>query len=486
MNDVIVLRDALLRRHLYAFVQKTFNTLHPGQAFIPARHVEAMCHNLEQVADGDVRRLLITVPPRYLKSICASVAFIAWILGRDPRLRVLVTSYGHELSAKHARDFRKIITSPWYQNLFPRFGIDPKRNTELEVMTTLRGGRRAVSTGGATTGFGADLLVIDDAMKAGDAQSDVERARVQEYYEQTLFSRLDDKEHGRIIAIQQRLHEDDLAGYLIDKGNFDHLNLPAIADEEEMVALSHGRQFTRHKGEALFPEREPLETLEKIRREIGAFAFSSQYLQDPVPLEGNRLRWEWFGSYEEQPPRTALQMVVQSWDTAVTAEPTSDFSVCTTWGYLSGNWLLLDVLRERLEFPALKHRVIHMANHWLTDKVLIEYAGTGISLFRELQKEYGKRYFGMRPTRDKEVRFATQGAKLETGTFLLPKSAPWLATFKRELLGFPNTKYDDQADSVSQFLDWTGSRRGEGWQHIKLTGKRRRRPSRRSRASMHA
>lgn len=486
MSDDVSIRDALLRRHLYSFVQKTFNTLHPGQAFIPAWHVDAICNKLEQVANGKIRRLLITVPPRHLKSICTSVAFIAWILGKDPRLRVLVASYGHELSAKHSRDFRKIIMSPWYQDIFPQFGIDPKRNTELEIMTTLRGGRRSVSTGGATTGFGCDLLVVDDVMKAADAQSDVERARVQEYYEQTLFSRLDDKENGRIIVIQQRLHEDDFAGYLLDKRNFVHLNLPAIAEEDEVVALSHGRRFVRQKGEPLFPERESLETLEKIRLEIGTFAFSSQYQQDPVPPEGNRLRWEWFGSYDEQPPRTALQMVVQSWDTAMTAEPTSDFSVCTVWGYLNGDWLLLDVLRERLEYPALKHRVIHMADHWIADKVLIEYAGTGISLFRELNKEYGSSYFGMRPTRDKEVRFATQGAKLETGKFLLPKSAPWLAIFKREMLGFPNTKFDDQADSVSQFLDWTGSRRGEGWQHIKLTGKRRRRPGRRSRESMRA
>jgi predicted phage terminase large subunit-like protein len=240
----------------------------------------------------------------------------------------------------------------------------------------------------------------------------------------------------------------------------------------------------RRKGEALFPQREPLETLEEIRREIGAFAFSAQYQQDPVPPEGNRLRWDWFGTYDERPERTTLQMVVQSWDTAVTAEPTSDFSVCTTWGYRAGNWLLLDVLRERLEYPALRRQVIDLARSWLADKVIIEYANSGIPLVRELRETAGISVLGYRPKLDKEVRFGAQGAKLETGKFFLPASASWLPAFKRELLGFPNARHDDQADSVSQFLEWVGSRQGDAWQFRKVNGRRRRRSSRRG-ANLH-
>jgi predicted phage terminase large subunit-like protein len=323
-------------------------------------------------------------------------------------------------------------------------------------------------------------------MKAADASSPVERKRVQDYYDQTLLSRLDDKQNGRIINIQQRLHEDDITGYLLDKANFEHLNLTAIAEEEERIALGDDRYHVRSKGEALFPEKEPLETLENLRTEMGAFAFSSQYQQNPIPLEGNRLRWEWFGEYNERPDRTALQMVVQSWDTASTGDPSSDFSACTVWGYQEGNWLLLEVVRERLEYPDLKRRAIGLAKNWLADKVLIEYAATGIPLSGELIELGEFPVLRIKPRLDKEIRFSAQGAKLETGTYLLPKAAPWLAAFKHELLGFPNAKYDDQVDSVSQFLTWTGSRRGAGWQHMKLTGKRRRRPSRRSRDSMRA
>ena len=279
----------LLRDDLYSFVWKAFETLHPGEPFIPAKHVEAICWHLQQVAEGRVRRLLITVPPRHLKSICTSVGFAAWMLGRNPALKILVASYGQDLAARHARDFRTVVEAPWCQQVFPCLRPHPKRNTESELMTTDRGLRKAVSLGGAVTGHGADILIIDDMMKADDARSETERQRVHEFYEQTLFSRLNDKQNGAIIAIQQRLHEDDLAGYLLAKGNFTHLELKAIAEEDEEHALDGRRTYRRRKGEALFPEREPLATLEAIRKEIGSAVFSAQYQQNPVPPDGNRL-----------------------------------------------------------------------------------------------------------------------------------------------------------------------------------------------------
>lgn len=452
-----------LRTNLYVFVWKAFLTLHPGQAFIPNWHVEAMCYALQQVADGHCRRLLITVPPRHLKSICAAVGLVAWLLGRDPRQRILVASYGADLATKHARDFRTVVEADWYRRLFPRLLIDPKVNREAETSTTAKGGRKAVSLGGPVTGFGADVLIVDDLMKAADAASETERQRVKDYYEQTLFSRLNDKQSGRIVAIQQRLHEDDFAGYLIDKGNFSHLNLQAIAEQDEAFGLYYRRRHERRKDQELFPAREPRATLDEIRREIGAFAFSAQYQQNPVPPEGNRIRWEWFGQYETAPARTWFQWVVQSWDTAVTAEPTSDFSVGMTWGFREGHWYLLDLFRARLDYPDLKRKVIEWRTTWRADKVIVEYANTGIPLFRELMLEGLDPLEAYHPRLDKETRLAAQTAKLETGNYRLPKQAPWLGDLKRELLAFPNGKYDDQVDSMMQFLHWVGSRRGSGF-----------------------
>ncbi|MBB4051270.1 hypothetical protein GGR20_000888 [Devosia subaequoris] len=224
-------------------------------------------------------------------------------------------------------------------------------NRADEQITTGNGGRKAGSLGGAVTGFGADLIIVDGLMKASDASSPVERQRARDYYEQSLLSRLNDKSTGQIIVIQQRLHEDDLPGHLLANKQFEHLDLPAVP-----IGLRRLRH--RVKGEALCPEREPLQVLEQLRVEMGPAVFSAQYQQDPTPPGSNRLRWEWFGTYEPDLTRSDFQYVVQSWDTALTAEPTSDFSVGMTWGLRNGQWYLLDLIREKLDFPDLKTLVL--------------------------------------------------------------------------------------------------------------------------------
>src|SRR4051812_16973477 len=236
----------------------------PAQPFLPSKHVQAMCHVLEKVARGITTRQLITVPPRHGKSICTAVCLAAWILGHDPSKKIIVASYGGDLASKHARDFRAIVTSDWYQRLFPRMRLAPGGNRLDEQVTTLQGGRKAVSLGGAVTGFGADLIIIDDLTKAADAISPIERQRAKDYYEQTLLSRLNKKAEGQVVVIQQRLHEDDLPGYLIETGQYAHLNLPAIAIANEAIPIGLGKVWRRIKDEALCPEREPLDALHKL------------------------------------------------------------------------------------------------------------------------------------------------------------------------------------------------------------------------------
>lgn len=450
--------DAVLRSSLFAFTWFVFDLLHPGDRFVPAWHVKAMVRALEDAMAGRTRRLLITVPPRHLKSVTASVSLPAFWMGQDPTARIMVASYGAELASKHARDFRAVLSSPEYQRLFPKTRIHPKRNTEFEVMTTARGMRKAVSVGGPVTGFGARVLIVDDLMKAADAQSETERQRVKAFFDQTLYSRMDQKAEGIIIAIQQRLHEDDFAGHLIDKG-FAHLSLPAIAEKDEIHRLPMGLTYTRRKGEALFPERESLETLEEIRREIGPYAFGAQYQQNPVPPDGATIRWEWFADYEDPPARTDLLLVVQSWDTAHSTEPGADFSVCTTWGMGKDESLyLLDVWRRQVDYPTLLRTARDLKTRWKADHVVIEKAGVGYALLGDLWKEFKGNIRAYEPKLDKESRFAAQSAKIESGIIHLPKEAAWLGPFKHELMAFPNGRHDDQVDSVAQFLDWSSLR----------------------------
>ncbi|MCO6050512.1 phage terminase large subunit [Mesorhizobium sp. RP14(2022)] len=485
--------DKAAREELYVFTARVFDALHPTDRFVPAWHIEAMCHEMMEVVAGRQSRLLITVPPRHLKSITVSVAFTAWLLGRDPAHRIIVASYGDELASKHGSDCRLVMDTPWYQRLFPRTTLSRRVATDLQ--TTQNGMRKAVSLGGAATGFGADIILIDDMMKAADAASPTERQRVRDYYDNTLVSRLNDKRRGAIVAIQQRLHEDDLAAYLIEKG-FKHLNLPAIAEEDEVIALRHGRTHYRAKNEALFPEREPRETLEVIRRSMGGVAFAAQYQQNPVAPEGNRFRWEWVKTYDaaQTPERSDLPLIVQSWDTATTTEPHSAFSVCTTWGLpkygwnaregawdpaIKPQWLLLEVERDRLDYPTLKTRVISNQKRWRADKVLIECASSGLTILQEIERmgrsgpvaEQRGTFVPIKPTSSKEERLDAQTVRIEEGEALFPSHASWMPALKQELLAFPRGTYDDQVDSLSQFLLWMSSQRADNLTVRKLTGK---------------
>lgn len=311
--------SAARRQHLPLFVMKSFETLHAGdQPLEMAWYLQATCHALMEVHRGAEKRLVITKPPRHLKSITASVAFVAWVLGHDPTARIMVASYSQDLARHHSNQTRMIMESDWYRRDFPHTRISDRGNRALELETTAGGVRKAVSVGGSITGFGADIIIVDDCMKADEARSPTVRQELRNWYDNTLLSRLNDKASGRIISIQQRLHEDDLPAYLLEKG-YRHLNLPAIAIKDEVIPIGLGRMHHRRVGDLLNPAREDQATLEQLRRDLGPVAFSAQYQQEPVTPEGNMIRLEWFGTYDEAPPRHRFSRIIQSWDTGMTA-----------------------------------------------------------------------------------------------------------------------------------------------------------------------
>jgi hypothetical protein len=274
--------DAMFRTDFASFIGKCFHTLQPGRPFHMNWHIAATAYHLEQVRRGNIKRLIINMPPRSLKSIMSSCAFPAFVLGHDPTKRIIAVSYGADLAIKHSNDFRAILDAPFYKRLFPRTRISRVKNTELEVTTTLSGGRMATSIDGTLTGRGGDLFLLDDPLKPIDALSDSRRERTNDWFNNTLLSRLDDKLAGAIVLLMQRLHQDDLCGTISRSSNaWTLLNLSAIAEQDETILIGPNRYHVRREGEALQPEREPISVLDSIRSHLGADTFAAQYQQNP-------------------------------------------------------------------------------------------------------------------------------------------------------------------------------------------------------------
>ena len=446
--------DAILRNDFPSFVHKVFLTVVPGEHYFDNWHIYAIAYQLQCVQQGDIKRLLITLPPRSLKSIIVSVAYPAFLLGHDPTLQILCASYSQPLASKMSRDCRLVMASDWYKRIFPKTRLDPHKNTEAEFMTTRGGSRMACSVGGSITGRGGNVIILDDANKADDASSLTALANCNTWYQGTLLSRLNNKTKNPIIAIQQRLHEDDLAGHLLKAGGWTHLNLPAIAEVDETIPISPTRNHVRHTGEALHPDREPLDLLENMKKEAGSYIFAAQYQQRPVPLEGGMVKWSWFDFYTERPAQEPENRIVQSWDTACKAEDHNDYSVCTTWLIKKKHYYLLNVYRARLEYPDLLKQIKRHAFRYKAKQVLIEDKGAGTSILQELKGSDKFTTVGIEPKGDKQTRLYTVTHIIEGRRVLLLKDAPWLADFRHEMLLFPKGTHDDQVDSVSQFLKW--------------------------------
>jgi predicted phage terminase large subunit-like protein len=407
---------------------------------------------LERVRSGKTKRLIINMPPRSLKSIVASVAFPAFVLGHDPTRRIICVSYSGDLAKKHANDFRAILESSWFQRLFPAARIGQK-DSEIEIELTARGSRLATSVGGTLTGRGGDIIIIDDPLKPDDAYSEAKRNAANEWFRSTLLSRLDDKRTGAIIIVMQRVHMDDLTGFVQSlSDDWDVLRLPAIAEIDEDIPISETMVHHRKAGEALSPEREPIPVLESLKLQLGGDAFSAQYQQEPAPPGGAMIKRVWIKRYSELPLRDRRFLVVQSWDTASKGGPENDFSVCTTWIVTRDHqWFLLDVWRKRVDYPELKAAAQALAQKHKAQRVLVEDAGTGTSLVQELRTEVSG-IVAVKPDRDKVSRMAVVSAKFEAGQVFFPERAPWLADFEAELFSFPGSRHDDQCDSVSQAL----------------------------------
>jgi predicted phage terminase large subunit-like protein len=441
--------NAACRTDFVSFVRKVFHVLHPSASFQMNWHICAIAYVLEQVRLGKIKRLIINVPPRSLKSLMCSVAFPAFVLGHDPTKRLIVASYSADLAIKHGNDFRTGVNSAEYGAIFPAMRISAMKNTQSEVVTTLNGFRFAISVDGTLTGRGGDIIIIDDPIAALAALSQKSREHVVDWYFNALLSRLDDKQNGAIVLVMQRLHEDDLAGVLLrGSDEWTVLSLPAIADQDEDIPIGNGQVHFRRAGDVLHPQREPREVLESLRAQLGPETFAAQYQQQPVAPGGAMIKRASVRRYDQLP---ASGQIIQSWDAANKQDEENDYSVCTTWLIHENKYYLVDVLRGRFDFPTLRRKVSEQAKLHKASQVLIEDAGFGTALIQEL-KTADLSVIAVKPEYDKKIRMAIQAGKFENGQVFFPHEASWLRDLEDELFAFPNGRHDDQVDSISQAL----------------------------------
>ncbi len=449
--------EVILRQDLMSFIERSFCELNPETPFSPSPHIEVTASKLEACRRGKINRLIVNQPPRSLKSHAVSVAFPAWMLGHNPALQIICASYGQDLADKHARDCRRLMASSFYQQLFPRTRLSSEKQSVNEFMTTSQGFRMSTSVGGVLTGRGADIIILDDPLKPDDALSETRRTAVNEWYDNTLLSRLNSKENGIIIIVMQRLHQNDLVGHVGEQGIWDTLCFPAIAEQDETYTIKNvfgETQFERKAGEALQPDRESISALKATRAAMGDYHFAGQYQQNPVPAGGIIVKAEWIKYYDPERLPSSFSFMLQSWDTANKSGELNDFSVCTTWGVYDRHYYLLNVFRKRVNFPDLKRAVKEQARRHEVSIVLIEDKASGTQLIQDLRTEgmFGIRPYDPPPGSDKTLRLYAQTAEFESGRVLLPRSASWLDEYTRELTSFPGGKFDDQVDSTTQAL----------------------------------
>lgn len=444
--------DEMTRHDLPTFVARVMSVLEPGTTYEPNWHIDLIADRLRKVQHGDLTRLMINLPPRSMKTITISIAFAAWVLGHDPTRRIMCVTYSQDVAKAQALLFGRIVREAWYRRIFPACRPTVP-NRAMEWQTSAGGYRLATSIDGSVLGRGADIIILDDPNKGQEIYSKVARERVRNAWDHTISTRLNHPRQSAIICVMQRLHADDLAGHLLEQEQWTSLTLPARAVRDEQWDLGHGLMHSRAQDEPIQPSRMGHAELDKQRRRMGATAFSAQYQQQPVPDDGVVIRRGWLRYYEAPPEQ--FDTVLVSWDTASTLSENADWSVGTVWGMAGGEIHLLDVIRERLEAPDLRHRIEAVHRDVKADITLIEDADLGRGIAQDLRRSSGYcRPRLVRPTIDKLARMQARSVMFETGKVLFPREAPWLAIYLDELLGFPNRRHDDQVDSTSQALDW--------------------------------
>ena len=416
-------------------------------AFIEGNHHRVMADAFNRIASGDLKRLIINMPPRHTKSEFASYLFPAWYLGRFPDRKVIQTAHTAELAVGFGRKVRNLVGSEDYAKIFSGVSLSADSKAAGRWNTNVGGDYFAIGVGGAVTGKGADILIVDDPHSEQEAAQNDPSVYDKTYEWYTSGPRQRLQPGGAICLVMTRWSKKDLTGSIlkasIERGGSDEweiIELPAILPS----------------GKPLWPGFWPLEQLEALKAELPVGKWSAQYQQDPTSEEGAIIKREWWKEWTKRDPPDC-EFVIQSWDTAFLAKQTADYSACTTWGVFYNedrvaNIILLDALQERLEFPDLKKRAYEMYKEYEPDACIVEAKAAGSPLIFELRR-IGIPVSEYTPGRgkDKIARVNAVSDLFHSGRVWAPKKR-WAEEVIEQFASFPMGDHDDLVDSSTQAL----------------------------------
>lgn len=466
-NDRLIrqlhLQEALLKvqaeKSLRSYVEQAWPILEPSVPFLSNWHIDYLVEHLEAVTAGQLTRLLINIPPRYMKSILVSVLWPTWEWIQHPSRRWIFASHAESLAIKHSLDRRGVLLSSWYQQRWgDRVRLASDQNEKREFLNTRRGHMAVTSIGGSILGKGGNRIIVDDPHNPTQAESDIQRDAAIRFFSRTLSTRLDNKNTDAIVVVMQRLHERDLAALCLDLG-FTHVCIPAEAEvRTTLVFPRSGRVIGREVGDILWPERENAAVLAQQRQLLGSVGYAGQYQQRPAPAGGAVFKRDWFKVYDELPRDLSM---AQSWDMAFKDRNDNDYVVGLVAGRRGADIYLIDRVKGQWSFSESCRQVERLSQKYpKAHTILIEDAANGPAIIDALKHKISG-ILPVQPQGGKLSRAQAAQPKVEAGNVYVPDPKPngkrmperdWVDDFLYQLTVFPHGAHDDDVDAFTQLL----------------------------------
>ena len=467
-EEFLALDQEIARRKatgsLREFSQAAWAINEGGDSYVDGWHIHAICEHLEAVARGQIRNLLINMPPRHMKSSLVSVLFPAWVWTWDAPRRFMYASYAQSLSTRDSVKSRNIIESAWYKHTFkPSWKLADDQNAKQKYVNTAGGYRISTSVGGAVTGEGGDIIVADDPHNVTEAISPAMRQEALDFWDKAITSRGNNPKTVAKIVVMQRVHEKDLSGHLLAKGGYEHLCLPAEYRGKKYFTSIGWEDPRKVDGELLWPTRFGPEEIQDLKKGMGANEAAGQLDQLPVAAGGAIVQTAWWRYWKVLPEK--FDLVIDSWDLTFEETEKGAYVVGQKWGRVGPDKYLLSQVRQRMGFTEQIPAVLNLLqSREGTHGVLVEKAANGAALLSVLKTMVP----GLVPIQakgSKSSRAEAVSIQIQSGNVYLPdpEMQDWVTGFIQEWAAAPNGEYWDQIDAASQALTRLGGKLTFSW-----------------------